>query len=218
MTAGAKAARILVVDDHPIVRLGIRQMLSAEAGLEICGEADSAESAMQSLRRTGADLAIVDLSLAGKNGLELIREMRDAVPALLILVLSMHDESLFAERALRAGARGYITKQQAIGGLIGAIKDVLAGRIYVSQTVSNGLLERFGGNRPFPGGRLGNLTDRELQVFELVGRGSNTIEIAKTLGVSVKTIETYRSNIKIKLHLKDAADLVRAAATWIEQI
>ena len=219
MHAGdVKSARILVVDDHPIVRLGIRQMLSEESALKICAETDSAEAAIEALRHGGADLAIVDLSLAGKNGLELIREMREVAPDLLVLVLSMHDESLFAERALRAGARGYITKHQAIGGLVGAIRDVLAGRIYVSPNVSNGLLERLGGNRIAPGGRLGNLTDRELQVFELIGRGSNTIEIAKTLGVSVKTIETYRSNIKVKLHLKDAADLVRAATSWIEQL
>ena len=217
-TSDVKPARILVVDDHPIVRLGIRQMLSGESALEICAETDSAEAAIEALRRGGADLAIVDLSLAGKNGLELIREMREVAPDLLVLVLSMHDESLFAERALRAGARGYITKHQAIGGLVGAIKEVLAGRMYVSPQVSNGLLERLGGNRIAPGGRLGNLTDRELQVFELIGRGSNTIEIAKTLGVSVKTIETYRSNIKVKLHLKDAADLVRAATSWIEQL
>src|SRR5262245_15471705 len=218
MAVDVKPARILVVDDHPIVRLGIRQMLAGEPGLVITAESESAEGALQTIRNGGADLAIVDLSLGGKNGLELIREMRDIAPNLPVLVLSMHDESLFSERGRRAGARGYITKQQAIQGLVSAIKHVLTGRIYVSPQVSNGLLERLGGNRPPTGGRLGNLTDRELQVFELVGRGSSTVQIAKMLGVSVKTIETYRSNIKIKLHLRDAADLVRAATSWVEQL
>jgi DNA-binding NarL/FixJ family response regulator len=211
-------AQILVVDDHPIVRLGIRQMISTAPSLAICCEADSAEAALEAARRSKPDLAIVDLSLEHGNGLELIRALGDAVPGLPVLVLSMHDEALFAERALRAGARGYIMKQEAIDGLVVAIQQVLSGQIYVSKRVSQGVLERVGREAPAPGGRLGNLTDRELEVFELIGRGLSTAVIADRLSVSVKTIETYRSNIKTKLNLKNATDLLRYAATWSERL
>lgn len=214
----ALPARILVVDDHPIVRLGIRQMISADPGLSVCCEADSAEAALQCASGSKADLAIVDLSLGQVTGLELIRKLHDALPDLPVLVLSMHDEALFAERALRAGARGYIMKQEAIDGLVGAIRQVLSGRIYVSERMSQSVLERLGREELPSGGRLGNLSDRELEVFEMVGRGLSTAAIADQLGVSVKTIETYRSNIKTKLNLKDAADLIRFAATWTERL
>jgi DNA-binding NarL/FixJ family response regulator len=214
----ASPARILIVDDHPIVRLGIRQMISGDPSLLVCCEADSAEAALQMVKGSKADLAIVDLSLGQGTGLELIRKLHDATPDLAVLVLSMHDESLFAERALRAGARGYIMKHEAIDGLIDAIRQVLSGRIYVSERMSQSVLERLGRQELPVGGRLGNLTDRELEVFEMIGRGLNTAAIADQLGVSVKTIETYRSNIKNKLSLKDAADLIRFAATWTERL
>lgn len=212
-------ARLLVVDDHPIVRLGIRQMIGAAPRLSISGEAESAAAAIEMVKGTRFDLAIVDLSLQDGNGLELIRALHAASPDLPVLVLSMHDEALFAERALRAGARGYIMKQEAIGGLIHAIEEVLAGRRYVSARLSQSLLERLAGDAPPPeSGRLGQLTDRELEVFELIGRGLNTAAIADRLEVSVKTIETYRSNIKAKLGLRDASDLIRYAATWLEDL
>jgi DNA-binding NarL/FixJ family response regulator len=211
-------ARILIVDDHPIVRLGIRQMINGEPSLSICGEADSADAALQWAQSSKADLAIVDLSLGQGTGLELIRRLREAVPDLPVLVLSMHDETLFAERALRAGARGYIMKQEAISGLVQAIQQVLSGRIYVSDQLSQSVLARLGREEASPGGHLANLTDRELEVFEMIGRGLNTATIADELGVSIKTIETYRSNIKTKLNLKDAADLIRYAATWAERL
>lgn len=219
MSSGSQSpARILVVDDHPIVRFGIRQMITADPGLSVCCEADTAEAALDLVRRSKADLAIVDLSLSRVHGLELIRQLHDAAPDLPVLVLSMHDEALFAERALRAGARGYIMKHEAIDGLIGAIKQVLSGRIYVSERMSQSILERMGRDELSPGSRIGNLTDRELEVFEMIGRGLSTAEIADRLAVSVKTIETYRSNIKTKLNLKDASDLIRFAATWIERL
>ena len=214
----ASPARIIIVDDHPIVRLGIRQMLSADAGLSVCGEADSAEAALQLAKRSEADLAIVDLSLGDVTGLELIRQLHEAVPQVAVLVLSMHDEALFAERALRAGARGYIMKHEAIDGLVGAIRHVLSGRIYVSERMSQDILQRLGREELPSGGRLANLSDRELEVFGMIGRGLSTAAIADQLGVSVKTIETYRSNIKTKLNLKDAADLIRFAATWTERL
>jgi DNA-binding NarL/FixJ family response regulator len=213
----SRPTRILVVDDHPIVRLGIRQMLAAEPRLAICGEADSASAALE-LVRAGPDLAIVDISLGDGHGLELIRSLREAAPDTRVLVLSMHDEALFAERALRAGARGYIMKQEAIDGLVHAVREILAGRLFVSRRMSQHLLERLGHDAPAPGGRLGNLSDRELEVFELIGRGLSTTAIADRLDVSVKTIETYRSNIKTKLALKDATDLIRFAATWTERL
>jgi DNA-binding NarL/FixJ family response regulator len=210
--------RILVIDDHPIVRLGIRQMIAAEPRLSICGEAETATVAIELVKTSKPDLAIVDLSLPDSSGLELIRALHEAAPNVAILVLTMHDEALFAERALRAGARGYIMKQEAIGGLVHAIKQVLSGRVYVSDRMSQTVLERLVREAGSAGDRLGNLTDRELEVFELIGRGLNTAAIADRLDVSIKTIETYRSNIKTKLDLKDATDLIRLAATWTERL
>ena len=211
--------RIVLVEDHPIVRLGIRQMLEGQADLEVCGEAESADAAKRLIASALPDLAIVDLSLAEGTGLDLLRSLREAMPALPVLVLSMHDEALFAERVLRAGARGYIMKREAITGLVDAIRQVLAGRIYVSEGMAQAVLERLGD----PAGAatanpLASLTDRELEVFELIGRGLSTGAIAEQMAVSVKTVETYRSNIKTKLHLKDGHELIRFATAWTERL
>jgi DNA-binding NarL/FixJ family response regulator len=211
--------RILVVDDHPIVRLGIRQMIGPHPDLEICGEADSAETALQLAARLKPDLALVDLSLAEGTALGLIGELRQRAAGLQVLVLSMHDEALFAERALHAGARGYIMKQAAIEGLIAAIRHVASGHIYVSEKMTQRVLERVGditdpGRGPI--GLLTALSNRELEVFNLIGQGKSTVAIAAQLELSVKTIETYRSNIKAKLNLEDANDLVRLATSWAE--
>jgi DNA-binding NarL/FixJ family response regulator len=210
--------RILVVDDHPIVRLGICQMLAAEPDMEVCGEAETADAAKQLAASARPDLAIVDLSLAEGTGLELIRALRETMPHVRILVLSMHDETLFAERALRAGARGYLMKREAITGLVAAIRRVLSGRIYVSEGMAQVVLERLGGDGAPADNPLAGLTDREIEVFELIGRGLSTGSIAEQLGVSIKTVETYRSNIKSKLNLKDATDLLRFATTWTERL
>jgi DNA-binding NarL/FixJ family response regulator len=209
--------RIVIIDDHPIVRLGIRQMLAAEPDLEVCGEAESVEAGKRLAATARPDLAIVDLSLAQGTGLDLIRLLRESTPTLPVLVLSMHDETLFAERVLRAGARGYIMKREAITGLVAAIRQVLAGRIYVSEGMAQAVLERLG-HEASTDNPLANLTDRELSVFDLVGRGFGTRAIAEQLAVSIKTIETYRSNIKAKLHLKDANDLIRFATNWTERL
>ena len=217
-TDAVTPARVLIVDDHPIVRLGIRQMIAAEPRLTICGEAESAKAALDLVKSLKPDLALVDLSLEDGSGLELIRACREIAPDTRVLVLSMHDEALFAERALRAGARGYLMKREAIDGLVHAIDEVLAGRLFVSGRMSQHLLERLGKDAPLTGNRLGHLTDRELEVFELIGRGLNTATIAERLQVSVKTVETYRSNIKTKLDLKDSTDLIRFATTWTERI
>ena len=210
--------RVLIVDDHAIVRLGMRQLIAAEPDLSICGEAQTAAQALDMARTAKPDLAIVDLSLGTTHVLTLVRQLHEALPEMPVLVLSMHDESLFAERALRAGARGYIMKKGAIDGLIHAIRQVLAGKIYASEHVSQELLAGLGRGSSLPSSPLGGLTDREVEVFELIGRGVSTAGIADLLGVSVKTIETYRSNIKAKLKLKDATDLVRYAASWTERL
>jgi DNA-binding NarL/FixJ family response regulator len=210
--------RILVVDDHPIVRLGIRQLLAAERDFEVCGEAESVDAAKQLALGARPDLAIVDLSLSQGTGMELIRWLRETVPNLPVLVLSMHDETLFAERVLRAGARGYIMKREAITGLVNAIRQILSGRIHVSEAVGQAVLHRLGHEGAEADSPLASLTDRELEVFDLIGRGQSTAAIAEQLRVSIKTIETYRSNIKTKLNLKDASDLIRFAATWAERL
>jgi DNA-binding NarL/FixJ family response regulator len=211
-------ARILIVDDHPVVRVGIRQMIAAQPTLTVCGEAGSVQEALRMALSSTYDLAIVDLSLEDGHGLELIRGLQAAAPALPVLVLSMHDETLFAERALRAGARGYIMKHEAIHGLIDAIRQVLAGRVYLSDRMSQILLQRVGGVTAGAEGPLGILSDREIEVFELTGRGMSSSAIAESLGVSVKTVETYRANIKSKLSLEDIAALVRFATSWTERL
>jgi DNA-binding NarL/FixJ family response regulator len=206
-------ARILIVDDHPVVRLGMRRLIESHPGLSVVIEADTAEQAILAGTSTNLDLAIVDLSLKTGSGLELIQTLRAAAPKLPVLVLSIHDEALFAERCVRAGARGYIMKQEAVDNLITAIEHVLAGGIFVSQRV---LQARLGvpDRSPPSASRLGNLTNREIAVFELLGRGVNAAAIASQLDVSVKTVEAHRSNIKTKLNLKTAADVVRHAAAW----
>lgn len=205
-----------MVDDHPIVRYGVRQLIDAEPGLQVCGEADSAKSALAFTKSAQPEVVLVDLSLLESSGLTLIRELTDSAPEVRVLVLSMHDETHFAERALRVGARGYIMKQEAIAGLVHAIRVVLSGRIYVSEKVAQGVLERIGNPGRLLAGSLAALSERELAVFELIGRGKSTAAAARQLGVSVKTVETYRSNIKTKLNLKDATDLVRYATSWTE--
>jgi DNA-binding NarL/FixJ family response regulator len=193
-------------------------MVSTDATLSISGETDSAATALHLVKESEIDLAIVDLSLKDGGGLQLIKMLREVAPALQVLVLSMHDEALFAERALKAGARGYIMKQEAIVSLVSAVHQVLSGRIYLSELMSQHLLERIG-----PGGAqlqetgLSLLTDRELEVFELIGRGVSTSLIAEQMGVSVKTVETHRSNIKTKLNLKDGFELLKYATIWTER-
>jgi DNA-binding NarL/FixJ family response regulator len=205
--------RVLVVDDHEIVRLGIRQLISTESDLIVCGEAATAEEALTLSRTSLPDLAIVDLCLDTTPGLELVRQLHEASPELPVLVLSMHDEALFAERAIRAGARGYIMKKGAIVGLVHAMREILSGRVYASESVSQGLLRGLGDTGASQRDPLAGLTDRELEVFEMIGRGISTAAIAGNLGLSIKTIETYRSNIKQKLNLRDATELIRVAVS-----
>lgn len=208
--------RVLVVDDHPIVRRGIAQLIGGESDLEVCGEAQSAAEAIEFLRTGQPDIVLVDLTLAGGGGLGLIKDIQNWHAELPILVLSMHDESLHAERAMRAGAMGYVMKHEATDRIVGAIRQVLRGEIYLSERMQEKLLHRLVGER---GARQGSsplevLTDREMEVFELVGRGQSTREVAGHLCLSVKTIETHIDHIKTKLGLESGRELVRFSATW----
>ena len=208
--------KVLIVDDHPIVRQGLRGFINREADLEVCGEADDAPAALAAIRKLQPDIAIVDISLKETSGLELIKDIKTQYPDIVVLVLSMHDESLYAERVLRAGARGYITKQQATDHIIMAIRTVLAGEVYLSDRMKQRIMGKLVGERRDVGAKaMDRLSDRELEVFELIGRGHSTRQIAEKLYLSVKTIETYRQHIKEKLHLADAAELLQHAIQWV---
>jgi DNA-binding NarL/FixJ family response regulator len=205
------------VDDHPMMRQGLAQLISAEPDLAICGEAENAEYALTSLSALKPDLVLVDISLPGKNGLELIKDFQAIQPGQAVLVISMHDESLYAERVLRAGGRGYIMKQEGGKKLMQAIRQVLDGKIYVSEKISADILEIFSGRRPgIESSPVEKLTDREFEVFQLVGQGKGTREVSEKLHLSVKTVEVHRANIKTKLQLKSASELMRFAVQWSE--
>ncbi len=215
MSVKDRVARILLVDDHPIVRQGLRQVIDAAEGLEVCGEAESAPEALRVTRDTRPDLTIVDLHLGTSDGLELIKSMRSAHPEVRVLVLTMHDEAFYAERVLRAGARGFLSKQEASDKVIGAIRRILAGEMYVSEKVSPMLLRKLLAGDEGEEDPVDRLSDRELQVFRLIGEGLASQEIADALNLSVKTIETYRAHIKEKLELEDARKLVQSAIRWV---
>lgn len=210
----SKKRKIFIVDDHPLLRRGLIQLINQEQELVACGEADNAYKAMEAIKGLIPDLAIVDISLQGPNGIELIKDIKTYYPKLPILVLSMHDESLYAERALRAGAKGYIMKQEATEKVIKAIYRILnEGAIYVSDKIVAKMMDKFitaqstqNSNSP-----LECLTNRELEIFQLIGQGMGTRQIADNLCLSVRTIETHRANIKKKFNLKNALELVRYA-------
>jgi DNA-binding NarL/FixJ family response regulator len=208
--------RILVVDDHPMMRDGLRQLVAGESDLEICGEADDAASALEQAETLKPDLAIVDITLRSSSGLDLIKDLHIRSPATAVLVLSMHDESLYAERVLRAGGRGYIMKQEGGKKILEGIRHVAAGRTYVSEAVSARILDAFAGAQGESKSPVETLTDREFQVFQLIGQGLSTKEMADKLHVSAKTIEVHRVNIKEKLNLHTAAELLRFAIRWTE--
>lgn len=207
--------KILIVDDHPIVRRGLAELINQEEDLIVCGQADDAYDAMEAIKALKPDMVIVDISLKEKSGLEVIKDIKAQYPALTVLTLSMHDESLYAERALRAGARGYIMKLEATEKVITAIRKVLSGQVYVSNGVAARMVGKFVGGRPDVGASdIDRLSDRELEVFCLIGQGHGTREIAERLHLSVKTIETYRAHIKEKLNLASAAELLQYAIRW----
>jgi len=210
-----KRARVLLVDDHPLVRERLAEIINREADLMVSGEAEDRHEAIEAILARPPDLAIVDLTLKNSDGLELIKDIRTRWPKMRMLVVSMHDESLYAERVIRAGALGYITKQEATRKILLAIRRVLAGTIYLNEKIANHILSRLtahAGRMAATPGEL--LADRELQVFEMTGRGLSTREIANRLHIAVKTVETYRARIREKLRLKDTSELLQLAISW----
>ncbi len=210
-----KRTRILLVDDHPLVRERLAEIINGETDLLVCGEAEDRHDALALVLRKQPDLAIIDLKLRNSDGLELIKDIRVRWPAVRMLVVSMHDESLYAERVIRAGALGYITKQEATRKILLAIRRVLSGSLYLNERIAVQIVSRLTAR----GGSAGAsptevLADRELQVFDLTGRGLNAGEIARQLHVAVKTVETYRARIKEKLRLKDSSELLQLAISW----
>jgi len=212
--------QILVVDDHAVLREGLVAQINREPGLVVCGEAETARAAIEAVEKLNPDLVLADITLPGRNGLELIRDLRALRPSLPVLVLSMHDASLFAERVLRAGGRGYVSKQQSGSQLIQAIRHVLSGQIYLSEEVSTRLLGSFTGKaeRPKTLSPVELLTDRELEVFNLIGQAKETKDISRRLGMSAKTVEAHRASIKRKLKLKTGPELTRHAVLWVEAV
>ncbi|MBN2372444.1 response regulator transcription factor [bacterium] len=211
--------RILVVDDHPVVRLGLAYLINQNEDLLVCGEADSAHKALDAIEKLCPDMAIVDVCLKGQSGIGLIKNIKGRYPEFPILVLSIHDENVYAEHVLRAGAKGYIMKNDASSNIIHAIRKVLNGEIYVSEKMTSKILNKFINEHPScsSGSPIEFLSDRELEVFHLLGQGYGTRQIAEELYLSIKTVETYRGHIKNKLNLKNASELVKYAIKWVQR-
>ncbi len=210
--------KVFIIDDHPIVREGLALLINQEPDLTICGEAWDAYSALEKLESARPDIVVLDLSLEGPDGLEVLKRIRDRRPDLAVLVLSMHDESIYAERALSAGAHGYIMKQEASEKVLEAIRRILREEIWVSEEIANRLLHRIvRGAAPEPDSPMDTLSDRELEVFRLIGAGHATRQIARQLNISVKTVESYQAHIKQKLSLKNARELIQYAIEWTIQ-
>jgi DNA-binding NarL/FixJ family response regulator len=207
--------RVFVVDDHPIVRQGLALLIDQEPDLEVCGEAEEAQSALAAITATRPDILLLDISLPGPDGIELLKTIRATDPTLPVLVLSMHDESVYAERALRAGANGYIMKQEATENVLVALRRILQSEMYVSERVASAILRQLASG---PGrtsqGAIERLSDRELEVFRLIGEGHGTRRIAEELHLSVKTVESYQAHIKEKLALQSSRDLMQRAIEW----
>ena len=214
--ATAARKRLLILDDHPMMREGLAQLINNENDLTVCGEAGTGLEAIDLVAKQKPDLVLADISLPDKSGLEVIKELRSFHPDTAVLVISMHDESLYAERVLRAGARGYIMKQEGGKKLMEAIRKVLGGQIYVSEKMSSTLLESLSGQTGKSKSPIEQLSDREFEVLQLLGQGKGTSEIATQLHLSVKTVDAHRANIKRKLNLQTASELMRYAVRWVE--
>jgi len=211
--------RVVLVEDHPMFRERLAHLINKELGMQVCGEADNVQQAMEVIRDTRPDIAIVDISLRGSSGLELIKDMKAQGIDIPVLVLSMHDENLYAERVIRSGARGYITKNEASSVVIAAIRTVLAGEVYVSQQMAAKIINRISAGSSKLSGQSGLelLADRELEVFQLIGCGRTVKEIAKLLNLGESTVDTYRARIKEKLGLRSAADVYLRAGQWVKE-
>jgi DNA-binding NarL/FixJ family response regulator len=215
-SAIAAKKKILVVEDHPLFRAMLVQLIEQDLGMSVCGHTNNLIDALILLENTQPDAAIVDLTLSGPGGLELIKEMKARCCLLPVLVLSMHGEELYAERALRAGAKGYISKEQSPKEVATAIRTVVDGGIYVSKEINNVILRRQAkGFQPLPEKEMDSLSDRELEVFELIGAGLTSREISERLKLVATTVDSYRARIKQKLSLKNAAELYQRAALWL---
>jgi DNA-binding NarL/FixJ family response regulator len=212
-----KPVSFLVVDDHPVFRQGLVALVQSNPGYRVTAEAGSVEEALTAIEETVPDVALVDISLFDKNGLDLVKTYKAGHPEVLVLVISMHDEVVYATRALKAGARGYVMKHEAASVMLEAITTVLSGRIYVSAAMRDRLLENmFGEGSRGLAPAAENLSDRELEVLELIGKGYGAKEISEVLNLSVKTVNAYRDHLKQKLELENAADLRKFAVTWVQ--
>jgi DNA-binding NarL/FixJ family response regulator len=208
-------AQVLIVDDHPLLRRGLAELIDDQADLACCGQAETAPAALEMALRDRPDLVVIDISLARGDGLDLVKQIRAQDRSIKTLVYSMHDEKIYAERALAAGASGYISKQEPTDTVLRAIRRVLSGHVHVSEAVSSRMLQRMAHKGDDPGGSpVQRLSDREVQVLRLIGEGLSTRQIAGRLGLSVKTIDTYREHLKAKLNLETANELIRYAVIW----
>ena len=218
MASKQNAKRILLVDDHPVLRKGLARLIDSKEEFVVCGEASTAVDAMALIRELEPHLVIVDIGLPGTSGIELTKTIRAEFPKLPVLILSMHEEALYATRALRAGAMGYIVKQDAIDNIANALREALNGRRYLSPVIAAQLQHDGPDTEPHPSDDpVSLLTDREFEIFELIGKGREVPEISDALGVSPKTVETHRTNIKQKLKLKNARQVARLAVQWLGQ-
>jgi DNA-binding NarL/FixJ family response regulator len=206
---------VFVVDDHPLLRQGLALLINQQQDLEVCGEAEEAQAAMRAIAQIRPDILIVDISLNGPDGLDLLKTIRASYPELPVLILSMHDEAIYAERALRARANGYIMKQEATEKVLVAVRRILKGEVYLSDRMASKMLQQYiGGTPPAIQSRIAALSDRELEVFCLIGEGRGTREIAEELHLSIKTVETYQAHIKEKLSLHSGRELIQHAIQW----
>ena len=219
MPTQSTPVKILIVDDHPAIRFGLQALLSDEPEFEVCGQAESFRKAMKAFNELRPDLLIVDISLDEGNGLDLIKQLSAEDPHCKFLVVSFHDEKLYAERALSAGAAGYVSKSEPLEQILTAVRRVSSGHLYYSQEVSELFLRKYAGNHrsEMPASHLTHLSKRELEIFELIGRGCETSEIARKLFISPKTVSTHYENIKHKLGLDSKTELVRHAVTWLNE-
>jgi len=206
---------VLVVDDHPLMRQGLALLINQQQDMQVCGEAEEAQAAMQAIAQLRPDIMILDISLNGPDGLDLLKNIRAFDPDLPVLILSMHDEAIYAERALRARANGYIMKQEATEKVLVAVRRILNGEVYLSERMSNKMLQQYIGGAPsMIQSRIASLSDRELEVFRMIGEGRGTREIAEELHLSIKTVETYQAHIKEKLALRSGRELIQHAIQW----
>jgi DNA-binding NarL/FixJ family response regulator len=205
---------VFIVDDHPLLRQGLALLINRESDLAVCGEAQDAQTAMLAIMRCQPDILIVDISLNGPDGLDLLKSIRNSYPDLPVLILSMHDEATYAERALRAHANGYIMKQEATEKVLVAVRRILNGEVYLSDRIANKMLQQYVGGGSALQSRLSALSDRELEVFRSIGEGRSTRQIADELRLSVKTVETYQAHLKEKLALRSGRELIQHAIQW----